>query len=69
MKSFRIWGAVLLMAIAGLAGAQDRRYTEGPVLAVTSVKVLDGQFDNYMKFLDGTYKGLDGSVEEGRRDP
>ncbi len=56
MKSFRIWGAVLLMAIAGLAGAQERRYTEGPVLAVTSVKVLDGQFENYMKFLDGTYK-------------
>ena len=53
MKSFRIWGAVLLMAIAGLAGAQERRYTEGPVLAVTSVKVLDGQFENYMKFLDG----------------
>lgn len=56
MKGFRIWSAILLLAIAGLAGAQDRRYTEGAVVAVTSVKVMDGQFDSYMKFLDGTYK-------------
>jgi hypothetical protein len=56
MKCFRIWGAVLLMAIAGLAGAQERRYTEGSVVRVTSVKVMDGQMQNYIKFLDGTYK-------------
>ena len=56
MKDIRVGIAVLLLAIAGLAGAQERRYTEGSVLAVTSVKVVDGQFENYMKFLDGTYK-------------
>ena len=56
MKDLRVGIAVLLLAIAGLAGAQERRYTEGSVLAVTSVKVVDGQFENYMKFLDGTYK-------------
>ena len=56
MKGLRISGAIVLLAVAGLAGAQERRYTEGPVLAVTSVKVMDGQFQNYMKFLDGSYK-------------
>ena len=56
MKAFRVWGGVALMVIAGLAGAQERRYTEGPVAVVTSVKVMDGQFENYMNFLDGTYK-------------
>ncbi len=38
MKGFQVWGAVLLMVIAGLAGAQERRYSEGPVVMVTSVK-------------------------------
>jgi hypothetical protein len=56
MNAFKVWGAVALLAIAGLAGAQEGRYTEGSVVAVTSVKVMDGQFENYMKFLDGTYK-------------
>lgn len=56
MKRIRVGMAVLLLAIVGTAGAQERRYSEGPVVAVTSVKVMDGQFENYMKFLDGTYK-------------
>lgn len=67
MKNFRVWAAVaLLLAWSGLAGAQERRYTEGPVLVVTSVKVLDGQFENYMNFLDTTYKAsMDASKEAG----
>lgn len=56
MKGFQVWFAVSLMLVAGWVGAQERRYTEGAVVAVTSVKVMDGQFENYMKFLDGTYK-------------
>ena len=68
MKGFRI-GIVLLLlllSIVGMAGAQERRYSEGPVLAVTSVKVMDGQFENYMKFLDGTYKAsMDAAKKAG----
>ncbi|MEO6138751.1 MAG: hypothetical protein ABIP11_08835 [Luteimonas sp.] len=56
MNALKVWGAITLLAIAGLAGAQERPYTEGPVVAVTSVKVMDGQSENYMRFLDGTYK-------------
>lgn len=56
MKRFQVGIAALLLAVAGMVGAQERRYSEGPVLAVTSVKIMDGQFENYMTFLDGTYK-------------
>jgi hypothetical protein len=56
MKRFRILAAGTLLALATTAAAQERSYTEGHVAAVTSVKVMDGQFENYMRFLDTTYK-------------
>ena len=56
MKGFRIFAAGVLLAMAAVATAQERSYTEGHVTAVTSVKVMDGQFENYMHFLDTTYK-------------
>ncbi len=66
MKALRIGIALLLVSIVGVAGAQERRYSEGPVSAVTSVKVMDGQFENYMKFLDGTYKAsMDAAKKAG----
>jgi hypothetical protein len=56
MKSFRMLAAGAMLALATTAPAQERAYTEGHVAAVTSVKVMDGQFENYMRFLDTTYK-------------
>lgn len=56
MKGFRIFAAGVLLTVAAAASAQDRSYTEGHVSAVTSVKVMDGQFENYMRYLDTTYK-------------
>jgi len=45
------------LAVAPLSAfAQD--YTEGSVLEVTSVRVKDGQWDNYMAYLKGQYKPL-----------
>ena len=41
---------------SGAVAAQEHVYSEGQVVEVTSVKVKDGQFENYMKFLDGQYK-------------
>src|SRR5690242_4222913 len=41
---------------SGAVAAQEHVYSEGQVVEVTSVKVKDGQFENYMKFLDGPYK-------------
>jgi hypothetical protein len=50
--------ATLACAFCGPALAADdgRAYKEGPVTVVTFVKIKDGQFDNYMKWLDTTFK-------------
>ncbi|RDI96911.1 hypothetical protein DVT68_19500 [Dyella solisilvae] len=46
-----------MLAILGPATAQEARpYKEGPVREVTFVRIKPGQFNNYMKFLDGPYK-------------
>lgn len=47
----------LAMALCALsAQAQQRPYADGPVTIVTSVKVVDGQFENYMAYLDSTWR-------------
>lgn len=48
--------AVLLAFVAVPASAQERSYGEGPVTVVTSVKVVEGQYDNYLNYLARTYK-------------
>jgi hypothetical protein len=39
-----------------LAYADDQPYTEGPVVNVAGIRTAYGRFDDYMKFLAGTYK-------------
>ena len=48
--------AVLLLTMSGVVCAQELPYSEGPVSVVTRVKVMDGQFDNYMAYLQKTYR-------------
>ncbi len=49
----------VLLAFATTAVAQEpRSYTEGPVSVVTSVKVMDGQYENYMNYLGKSYKPM-----------
>jgi hypothetical protein len=49
-------------AIAGLAGmsvtanADDHAYTEGGIVNVARIRTVDGHFDDYMKWLDTTWK-------------
>ena len=57
-----MWASALL-ACAGAVGAQDHPYTEGPVVEVTAVKLQDGQFENYLHYLDTSWK----SVMEGAK--
>lgn len=57
MKRFWVALAGWLLCVAGVV-AQERPYTEGPVVEVTSVRIKDGQFDNYMQYLQGRYKPL-----------
>jgi hypothetical protein len=36
--------------------ADDHAYTEGVVVNVSSIRTVDGKFDDYMKWLDTTWK-------------
>jgi hypothetical protein len=36
--------------------ADDHAYTDGPVVNVAAVRTEYGKFDDYLKFLDGTWK-------------
>lgn len=57
MKRVLVMLAALLAFAVATAGAQEKRsYEEGPVTIVTSVKIVDGQYDNYMAYLAKTYK-------------
>jgi hypothetical protein len=38
------------------AFADDHAFTEGPVVNVASIRTIDGKFDDYMKWLDTTWK-------------
>jgi len=49
--------SVLMFAVVGSVLAQDAKpYKEGKVLQVSFIKIKPGQFNNYMKYLDGPYK-------------
>lgn len=61
MKRTRLWCAALCCAFllfATAAGAQERPYKDGPVTVVTSIKVVDGQFENYMDFLNTSWRRI-----------
>jgi hypothetical protein len=58
IESFCVAGALLaLTALTPVAYADGRDYNDGPVMTVTSVRTVDGHFDDYMHYLATTYKG------------
>lgn len=49
--------ALLCLAFGSLtAQADDHPYSEGPVVNVARIRTVDGRFDDYMKWLDTTWK-------------
>lgn len=59
MKRMLVMLATLLALVASNASAQEvRRFEEGPVSVVTSVKIMDGQYDNYINYLAKSYKPI-----------
>ena len=51
--------AVVVFAFAAAAAAQDAKpYKEGNVTSLSYIRTKPGMFDEYMKFLDTTYKNL-----------
>src|SRR5262245_18224914 len=60
MHSFRtLLLGVMVFGVAVPSIADDvKPYKEGPVTELSYIKVKPGRFDDYMKFLDTTYKKL-----------
>lgn len=57
--------AAILAASASLAVAEeDHAYTEGTVTAVSFVRTQPGMFEEYMRYLDKTYKPV---MEEAKK--
>ena len=53
--------AGLLLLAPGVSLSQttdERSFTEGSVVVVSNIRTEPGQFDNYLKYLAGTYKSL-----------
>jgi hypothetical protein len=50
--------AGLLFGVTAAWAEEEMVYSEGPVILVSSIRTKYGMFDEYMKFLDGTYKRL-----------
>ena len=54
---FAAFAAVLGLALTSVAAvADDHPFTEGPVVTVSAVRTEYGKFDEYLKFLDTTWK-------------
>jgi hypothetical protein len=45
-----------LTGVSASANADDHSYTEGGVVNVARIRTMDGHFDDYMKWLDTTWK-------------
>jgi hypothetical protein len=51
-------GVILAVAMQVASAADEKSYTDGPVVNVAYIKTKPGQFDAYMKYLATTYKQL-----------
>ena len=54
----------LLLAAAAPAIAQERPYADGPVIVVSAIKVMDGQFENYMAYLNRAWRPVQEASKE-----
>src|SRR5215467_13847351 len=45
-----------LTSLSSLAYADGRDWSDGPVINVSSIRTIDGHFDEYMHWLATTYK-------------
>lgn len=54
---FTAFAALAGIALTSLpAAADDHAYTEGPIVNMAKIRTVDGKFDDYMKWLDTTWK-------------
>src|SRR3989440_12919243 len=58
------FAAFVGLAVTSVAAvADDHAYTEGPVVNVAAVRTEYGKFDDYMKYLDTTWKAEQEAAE------
>src|SRR5215831_6223548 len=50
--------AILTMSTSVTLAQEDHAYTQGPVVVVSFVRTEPGMFEDYMRYLDTTYKRL-----------
>jgi hypothetical protein len=48
------FGCLALFSVCAIA--DEHVYTEGAVVSVSSIRTVDGKFDDYMKFVDTNWK-------------
>ncbi len=48
------FGGLAFASVTALA--DDHAYSEGPVVNVARIRTVDGRFDDYMRYLDTTWK-------------
>jgi hypothetical protein len=66
IRFHRALASLMLLAFASISFAQDdHAYTEGPVTAISYVKVKPGMFDAYLSYLQKTYKQV---MEEQKKE-
>jgi L-rhamnose mutarotase len=53
-----VGGIVLALAAGGSPAQEPRVYKEGPVTALSYIKIKPGRFDDYMAWLAGPYRQL-----------
>ena len=56
--------AILTVSASVTPAQEDHAYTQGPVVIVSFVRTAPGMFDEYLRYLDVTYKRL---MEEYKR--
>ena len=56
--------AILTVSTSVTLAQEDHAYTQGPVVIVSFVRTAPGMFDEYLRYLDVTYKRL---MEEYKR--
>jgi hypothetical protein len=56
-RQFAAFATFAVLAFASVSAvADDHAYSEGPVVNVSRIRTVDGKFDDYMKWLDTTWK-------------
>ena len=60
MKNYALLlvGAILAICASVTRAQEDHAYTQGPVTIVSFIRTQPGMFEEYLRYLDNTYKKL-----------